>query len=122
MYLSIRTFKERHVIVVALEGNITLGEASGDLRDAIKDLLAAGEKNIVLDLAEVSYIDSAGLGELIGAWVSCARAGAALRLLHLQRRVKGLMQVTRLLTVFECFEDREEAIHSFEPATASLQA
>jgi anti-sigma B factor antagonist len=116
MYLNIRTSKEKNVTVVALEGNITLGEASGDLRDAIKDVLAAGEKNLILDLGEVSYIDSAGLGELIGAWVSCTRAGATLKLLHLQRRVKGLMQVTRLLTVFECFEDREQAIRSFEVA------
>jgi anti-sigma B factor antagonist len=114
MYLNVRTSKEKHVAVLALEGNITLGEASGDLRDAVKDVLAAGEKNILLDLGEVSYIDSASLGELIGAWVACARAGATLKLLHLQRRVKGLMQVTRLLTVFECFDDRDEAIRSFE--------
>jgi len=101
-----------------MEGQITLGEASSDLRDAVRDALTAGALNILLDLGGVSYIDSAGLGELIGAWVACARAGATMKLLHLQRRVEGLMQITRLLTVFEAFEDREKALRSFSVAHA----
>ena len=114
MYLGVRTSTEGNVTVIALEGQITLGESSGDLRDAIKDALAAGATNLLLDLEQVSYIDSAGMGEIVGAWVACARTGATLKLLHLQPRVHGMMRVTRLLSVLESFEDRDEAIRSFE--------
>jgi anti-sigma B factor antagonist len=122
MFLNIRTVTERNVTTIMLDGCVTLGEASGDLRDAIKEVLAAGETNILVDLAAVPYIDSAGMGEFIGAFVACGKSGATLKFLHLQRRVRGLMQITRLLTVFETFEDREEALRSFARVPAAAGA
>jgi anti-sigma B factor antagonist len=122
MYLGVRTSVAGNVTIIALEGQITLGESSGDLRDAIKDAMASGATNILLDLADVTYIDSAGMGEIVGAWVAVARRGHTLKLVHLQRRVEGMMKVTRLLTVLESFEDRDEALRSFDTADSAMNS
>ena len=107
----------RHgVALVRLEGDITLGESSGQLRDAVRSALAAGHKSILLDLGGVSYIDSAGLGELVGSYATAGNQGATLKLLHVQKKVQGLMQITKLYTVFDAHEDEAAALRSFPTA------
>jgi anti-sigma B factor antagonist len=119
MSLNIEKRLRGDVIVIGLSGNITLGDASGALRDVVKETATSGSKKILLDLGGVSYIDSAGLGELVGAYATCERAGVKLKLLNLTKKVQGLMQMTRLLTVFESFEDESEAVKSFTPGSAA---
>jgi anti-sigma B factor antagonist len=119
MSLRIEKRLRGDVIVIGLSGDITLGEASGALRDAVKETATAGSKKILLDLGGVGYIDSAGLGELVGSYATCERLGAKLKLLNLTRKVQGLMQMTRLLTVFEAFDDEAEAVKSFGSTTAA---
>ena len=109
--MSLKTSTEvRHnVAIIRLAGDITLGEASSQLRDVIRQALAAGHKAILLDLGGVAYIDSAGLGELIGCHATAVNQNATLKLLNLQKKVQGLMQITKLSTVFEVFEDEAKA-------------
>ena len=102
-----------NVTIVRLEGKITLGEGSGALRDAVRNVLANGATNILLDLGGVSYIDSSGLGEMVGCYAAAQNRAASMKLLHLQKKVQGLMQITKLTTVFEVFEDEAQAIRSF---------
>ncbi len=109
-----------NVAVVDLTGRITLGEASGMLRNTIKELIADDRKNILLNLAGVSFIDSSGLGELVGAFATVNNRGGRLKLLNLQKRVQELMQVTKLVTVFEAFEDEGAAVRSFRTQVASV--
>ena len=87
--------------VVDLDGRITLGESTGLLRDNVRQLLSQGTRKIVLNLANVSYMDSAGLGTLVGAYVSAKRAGCELELINFNQRVKELLGLTHLLSVFE---------------------
>lgn len=123
MSLKIGTRTKSGVTVIELEGNVTLGEASAAMRDVVRSVIVSGQKRVLLDLAKVGYIDSAGLGELVGAYAAAESRGTKLKLLHLQKKVKGLMQITRLITVFEAFEDEAEAIRSFDvSASASAQA
>src|ERR1700683_1679401 len=98
-----------NVAVVDLEGKITLGENTGILRDNLKSLLAQGTKNIVLNMASVTYVDSAGLGELVGAYTTAQNQGGSLRLLNLQAKMRDLMQITKLHTIFAAFEDEQAA-------------
>jgi anti-sigma B factor antagonist len=104
-----------NVAVIDLTGRVTLGEASGSLRDTIKDLVSKGDKNILLNLAGVTYIDSSGLGEIVGAFATVGNSGGRLKLLGLQQRVHDLMQLTKLYSVFEIFTDEPAAIRSFQP-------
>jgi len=113
MSLSINTRHSNGVAIVDLDGRITLGEGTGMLRDCVKDALAKGEKNILLNLGGVSYIDSAGLGELVGCSTTVKNAGGTLKLLQLQKKIKDLMQITKLHTIFEVMEDEATAIKSF---------
>jgi anti-sigma B factor antagonist len=115
--LSIR--KVGDVAVVDLSGRITLGEASGELRESLKDLLSKGTSNILLNLAGVSYIDSSGLGELVGGFASVSSRGGRLKLLHLTGRALELMQITKLYSVFETFSDEAEAVRSFQARATS---
>ena len=101
------------VTVVDVSGRITLGEGSSNLRDGIRDLVTKGSKKILLNLAEVSYIDSSGIGELVSGFTSVANAGGHLKLIGLTKRVKDLLQITKLYTVFEVFEDESSAVRSF---------
>ena len=108
--------KIRHVegvTVLDLSGRITLGENSGKLRSAVQEALGAGSKKILLNLAEVNYIDSAGLGELVSAFTTVKNAGGELKLLSLTKKVKDLLVITKLLTVFDVKENEKEAIASF---------
>jgi anti-sigma B factor antagonist len=101
------------VTVVDLAGRITLGEGSSTMRDALRDLLAKGHKKILLNLGEVSYIDSSGIGELVSAFTTVTNQGGQLKLLGLNKRVKDLLQITKLYTVFEVKDDESEAVRSF---------
>jgi anti-sigma B factor antagonist len=102
------------VTVLELSGRITLGEGSVQLRDAIRDLIGKGQKLILLDLGEVSYIDSSGLGELVSAYTSAKNQGATLKLLKLTKKVHDLLQLTKLYTVFDIYDDEASAIASFK--------
>ena len=101
------------VTIVDLSGRITLGEGSVVLRDTIKDLLSKGQKKILLNLADVSYIDSSGIGELVSAFTSVRNQGGELKLLHLTKKVHDLLQITKLYTVFDVKDDEAQAIGAF---------
>jgi len=101
------------VTIVDLSGRITLGEGSVILRDTVKDLLGKGQKKILLNLGDVSYIDSSGIGELVSAFTSVRNQAGQLKLLHLTKKVHDLLQITKLYTVFEVFDDEATAIASF---------
>ena len=101
------------VTVLELLGRVTLGEESNDLRTRIKDLLAQGKKRLVLDLGNVSYIDSAGLGTLVAGYTSSQNQGAGMKLANLTKKFHEQLNITKLVTVFEVFNSVEEAIASF---------
>src|SRR5205807_6125757 len=101
------------VTIVDLSGRITLGEGSVVLRDTIKDLLGKNQKKILLNLGDVSYIDSSGIGELVSGFTTVTNSGGNLKLLNLNKRVKDLLQITKLYTVFDVHEDEAGAIRSF---------
>ncbi len=101
------------VTVIDVAGRITLGEGSSNLREGIREMLAKGNKKILLNLAEVTYIDSSGIGELVSGFTSVANGGGQLKLINLTKRVKDLLQITKLYTVFEVHEDEAAAIRSF---------
>jgi anti-sigma B factor antagonist len=101
------------VTVVDVSGRITLGEGSSELRDAMRDLVAKGNKKILLNLGDVTYIDSSGIGELVSGFTSVSNQGGQLKLLNLTKRVKDLLQITKLYTVFEGHDDEAAAIRSF---------
>ena len=101
------------VTIVDLSGRITLGEGSVVLRDTIKDLLSKSQKKILLNLGDVSYIDSSGIGELVSAFTSVRNQGGELKLLHLTKKVHDLLQITKLYTVFDVKDDEAGAIAAF---------
>lgn len=108
-----------NVLVLDIRGQITLGEETGALREKVKQLVAAGHTRIILDLAEVNYIDSAGLATLVWVYTSARKQGGDVKLLRLTKRVHDLLQITRLSTVFEVHDTLESAQRSFDspPAT-----
>lgn len=114
MALTIASREVDGVTILDLNGRITLGEGSVQLREAIRDLIGKGQKALLLNLAEVNYIDSSGLGELVSAYTTAKNQGAALKLLKLTQKVHDLLQLTKLYTVFEIFEDEAKAIGSFK--------
>lgn len=101
------------VDVLDIEGRIVLGEESNAFREKVKSLLAAGKKKIVLNLAQVSYIDSAGLGTLVATFHSARSQGATLKLTNLGTKFKEVLQVTKLMTVFDTYDTEAAAIASF---------
>ena len=102
------------VAVVDLAGRIVLGEATTTLREVLQNLASQGQKKILLNLSEVSYIDSSGLGALVSGYTTIAGQAGQLKLLNLTAKVKDLLQITKLLTVFEVFTDEASAIRSFK--------
>jgi anti-sigma B factor antagonist len=104
------------VIVLDLKGKITLGEGDELLKDKVNSLVNQGHRKIVLNLAEVPYIDSAGLGEIVRTYTTVSRQGGSLKLLNLTKRITDLLSITKLLTVFETFETEDEAVRSFSAA------
>ncbi|HWH57330.1 MAG TPA: STAS domain-containing protein [Terriglobales bacterium] len=101
------------VTILDLSGRITLGEGSVQLRDAVRDLLAKGQKHILLNLGDVNYIDSSGIGELVSAYTTARNQGGELKLLNLTKKVHDLLQITKLYTVFDVKDDEASAISSF---------
>ena len=101
------------VTVVDMSGRITLGEGSVILRDTIRDLLGKGQKKILLNLGDVTYIDSSGIGELVSAFTAVRREGGELKLLNLTKKVHDLLQITKLYTVFDIKDDEATAIKAF---------
>ena len=102
------------VMVVDLKGKITLGEGDELLKDKVNSLVNQGHKKIVLNLAGVPYIDSAGLGEIVRTYTTVSRQGGSLKLLNLTKRIADLLSITKLLTVFETFDSESEAVGSFQ--------
>jgi anti-sigma B factor antagonist len=101
------------VTVVDAAGRITLGEGSSALRDTLRDMVAKGQKKILLNLSEVSYIDSSGIGELVSGFTTVTNQGGSLKLLGLTKRVKDLLQITKLYTVFDVHDDEASAVRSY---------
>ncbi len=101
------------ITIVDLSGRITLGEGSVVLRDTIRDLLSKGSKKLLLNLAEVTYIDSSGIGELVSAFTTVRNQGGELKLLNLTKKVHDLLQITKLYTVFDVKDDEAAAVSSF---------
>ncbi|HTM16437.1 MAG TPA: STAS domain-containing protein [Terracidiphilus sp.] len=113
MSLKMGTRQVNGITIVDLSGQITLGDASAALRTEILDQVNNGFKKILVNLAEVTYIDSAGLGELTGSFTSVKNRGGQLKLLNLTKRVHDLMQITKLYTVFDVYDDEKKALASF---------
>ena len=109
--------KERQagdVTILDLSGAVRIGEGSIALRDAIRDLAADGKKKLLLNLAGVNYVDSSGIGELIANYTTVSRQGGQLKLLNLTDRIQNLLVITKLLTVFDVYENESEALKSFQ--------
>jgi len=113
MSVKLNTRQVDDVTVIDVSGRITLGEGSSVIRDAIRDLVANGKKKILLNLGDVTYIDSSGIGELVAGYTSVANAGGTLKLLSLTKRVKDLLQITKLYTVFDVHDEEAHAVRSF---------
>jgi anti-sigma B factor antagonist len=111
--VKLTTRQVGEVTVIDAAGRITLGEGASTFRDTVRDLAASGHKKLLLNLAEVSYIDSSGIGELVSGFTTIANQGGKLKLLNLTKRVKDLLQITKLYTVFDVHEDEAAAVRSF---------
>lgn len=111
--LEVKERQAGDVTILDLRGEVRIGEGSIALRDAIRNLADAGKKKLLLNLAGVSYIDSSGIGELIANYTTVSRQGGQLKLLKLTDRVQNLLVITKLLTVFDAYEDEAEALQSF---------
>ena len=113
MSVKLSTRQVGDVTVVDAVGRITLGDGASTFRDTTRELAASGHKKLLLNLAEVSYIDSSGIGEMVSGFTTITNQGGQVKLLNLTKRVKDLLQITKLYTVFEVFEDEATAVRSF---------
>ena len=113
MSVKLTTRQVGDVTVVDAAGRITLGDGATTFRDTVRDLSAAGHKKMLLNLAEVSYIDSSGIGEMVSAFTTVTNQGGQMKLLNLTKRVKDLLQITKLYTVFDVYDDEPEAVRKF---------
>ena len=107
------------VVVLDLKGRVTMGEGDELLKDKVNSLVNQGHKKIVLNLAEVPYIDSAGLGEIVRTYTTVSRQGGSLKLLNLTKRITDLLSITKLLTVFETYDTEADAVRSFAPSAGA---
>jgi len=119
MTLKMTNSEREGVSVGELDGRIVLGEESNSLREELKRLIAEGKKKIVLNMANIKYIDSAGLGTLIAAHLSAKTQGASVRLCHLGKKFREVLQMTKLLTVFDVYDTEEAAVSSFQSFAAA---
>ena len=113
MSVSLRTRQVGDVSVVDVNGRITLGSGSDTLGAALRELMNAGHKQILVNLADVAYIDSSGIGELASAFTQISKSGGQLKLLNLTKRVKDILRITRHYTFFDVHDDEAAAIRSF---------
>jgi anti-sigma B factor antagonist len=114
MSLDIETREVSHVTILDMRGRIVLGDEIEILRDAVKDLIAQDKKKIILNLAGVDYIDSSGVGALVGSYTGVRNAGGELKLLNLTQKVHDVLHVTKLYTVFDIKDDEFHAVKSFD--------
>jgi anti-sigma B factor antagonist len=112
--MTITTREVSHVTIVDIHGRITLGDETGQLRDTVRQLITQGKKKIVLNLANVDYIDSSGVGELVSSFTTVRNAGGELKLLALTKKVQDVLYVTKLYTVFDIKDDEFTAVKSFD--------
>ena len=113
MSMKTSTRQVNGITIVDCSGRITLGEGSVVLKDAIRDLLSKGQKRILLNLGDVNYIDSSGIGELVSAFTTVRNQGGDLKLLNLTKKVHDLLQITKLYTVFDVKDDEAAAVKAF---------
>ena len=113
MSMKFKTRQVDGITILDLSGRITLGEGSVTLRDAVRDSIGKGSKQILLNLKDIDYIDSSGLGELVSAYTSVKNQGGEMKLLHLTSKVHDLLQITKLYTIFDIKDDEASAIASF---------
>jgi anti-sigma B factor antagonist len=112
--MTLTTREVSHVTILDLHGRITLGDETGKLRDAVRQLIAAGKTKIVLNLAQIDYIDSSGVGELVSSFTAVRNSGGELKLLALSKKVQDILHVTKLYTVFDIKDDEFTAVKSFD--------
>lgn len=112
--LNISERQAGDITILDLDGKITIGEGSIALRNSIRRLLEEGKKKILLNLADIGYVDSSGIGELVSSFTTVNREGGSLKLLNLQQKVQSLMAITKLLTVFDVYEDEGDALGSYD--------
>jgi anti-sigma B factor antagonist len=113
MSMKLKTRQAGGVTILDLSGRITLGEGSVTIRDEVRNVIATGSKKILLNLGEVNYIDSSGIGELVSAFSTVKNSGGELKLLNLTKKVHDLLQITKLYTVFDVKDDEASAIAAF---------
>ena len=111
--MQVDMHEARGVTVLALQGRITMGEGDIALREAVSDILETGTRNILIDMANVTFIDSFGIGQLIGCYVTVTDQGGLLKLCDLSPRMSSILQITKLNTVFEVYPSEAEAMDSF---------
>jgi len=113
MRLTMKIRRVGDVTVLDMTGPLEIGEGVTAFRETLRELVGGEERRLLLNLADITYIDSAGLGELVGGFTTAANRGGQLKLLNLTKRVNNLLQITKLVTVFEVYDDEEQAIESF---------
>jgi anti-sigma B factor antagonist len=113
MTLAVASRNVSGVLVVRLKGRITMGDGSVQIREAIRESIDNGQTRILLDLGDVNYIDSSGLGELVAGYTTAANRGAQLKLLNVDKKVHDLLQLTKLYTVFDIYDNETKALASF---------
>ena len=111
--LNIRERQAGDVTILDMDGKITIGEGSVALRSAVRRLIEENKKKILLNLANVGYVDSSGIGELVSSFTTVQREGGQLKLLKLTQKIRDLLGITKLLTVFDSYDDESEALNSF---------
>ncbi len=112
--LNINERQAGDVTVLDMSGKITIGEGSVSLRNAIRKLIEEGKKKILLNLSQVSYVDSSGIGEFVASFTAIGREGGQLKLLNLTQKIQDLLAITKLLTVFDTYDDESSALNSFK--------
>jgi anti-sigma B factor antagonist len=115
-FMEIEQRNVGEIVILDLKGKVTLGEGDELLKDKVNSMVNQGHKKIILNLAAVPYIDSAGLGEIVRTYTTVSRQGGSLKLLNLTKRITDLLAITKLLTVFETYDSENDAIRSFSAA------
>jgi anti-sigma B factor antagonist len=112
--LNLKERQEGDVTILDLSGKITIGEGSVQLREAVRGLLDGGRKKILLNLGDVAYVDSSGIGELVSSYTTTNNQSGQLKLLNLTKKIQDLLMITKLLTVFETFDNEQAALASYK--------